>query len=211
MLRLSSGLRRGIALGLIASSWPFAAAQAQVEVLAPLSPAPVQTPLPPASRRQVGVNLETGQLQAGDGLRPGQYRWTPEAATTGPVSIVVSLPLQRAYVFRGEALIGVSTISSGAPGYDTPTGTFPILQKRVDHHSNLYDNAPMPFMQRLTWDGIALHAGRIPGEPASHGCIRLPRGFARALFGVTDLGTRVIVTDQAPEAPEQALTFAALD
>ena len=81
------------------------------------------------------------------------------------------------------------------PGHDTPTGTFTILQKRRTHFSNIYDNAPMPFMQRLTWDGIALHAGQIPGTPASHGCVRLPTAFARHLFGETSLGARVYIVD----------------
>jgi lipoprotein-anchoring transpeptidase ErfK/SrfK len=164
---------------------------------------------PPAAQAQVTVSMETGRLLANDGLRPGQARWLPEAATaTGPVSIVVSLPLQRAYVFRGGALIGLATISSGQPGYDTPVGRFTILEKQVTHRSNLYDDAPMPFMQRLTWDGVALHAGQVRAEPVSHGCIRFPRAFAQRLYGMTALGTIVVVTDQAPEAPEEALVLA---
>lgn len=163
------------------------------------------------AQAQVTVSMETGRLLANDGLRPGQFRWQPEAASAvGPLTIVISLGLQRAYVFRGGALVGLTTISSGQPGWDTPVGRFTILQKRVHHRSSLYDDAPMPFMQRLTWDGIALHAGPIPrsGEPVSHGCIRLPRAFAERLFGMTALGTNVVVTDQAPERPEEALSFA---
>ena len=93
-------------------------------------------------------------------------------------------------------------MSTGQPGYETPTGSFAILQKNRDHRSNLYNGAPMPFMQRLTWDGVALHAGEIPGRPASHGCIRLPMAFARNLFAVTRLGASVHVTDLAPAAGE---------
>ena len=94
--------------------------------------------------------------------------------------------------------IGRSSISSGKPGHDTPTGVFPILQKKKMHHSNLYDDAPMPFMQRLTWGGIALHSGRNPGYPASHGCIRLPDEFAERLYDVTERGdTTVVVADQS--------------
>lgn len=163
-------------------------------------------PLPALA--QVTVSMETGRLLANDGLRPGQYRWHPETAPAeGALSIVVSLPLQRAWVFRGSILLGVSTISTGQPGWDTPVGRFTILQKRVEHRSSLYDDAPMPFMQRLTWDGIALHAGHVPAEPASHGCIRLPRAFAQRLYGLTALGTTVVVTDQAPGAPEEALAL----
>ena len=160
---------------------------------------------------QPTVSMDTGQMLANDGLSPGQYRWQPEAASAqGALSIVVSTSLQRAYVFRGPVLIGVSTVSTGQPGYDTPTGRFPILEKQVTHHSSLYDDAPMPFMQRLTWDGVALHAGPIPrsGEPASHGCIRLPRAFARRLYGMSAVGTVVLVTDAMPETPEEALTLA---
>lgn len=138
-------------------------------------------------------------------LRPNRFVWTPQASTSGPVEIVVSLTLQVAYVYRGGILIGAASVSSGAPGHDTPTGTFPILQKRQRHFSNLYDNAPMPFMQRLTWDGIALHAGSNPGHPDSHGCIRLPMAFARSLFAVTSIGSLVHVTDEAPTAREAAL------
>ena len=135
-------------------------------------------------------------------LRPGEYVWQPELASEGEIEIVVSLPLQRAYVYRGGVLIGITTVSTGQAGNETPVGTFNILQKRREHYSNLYNNAPMPFMQRLTWDGIALHAGQIPGRPASHGCVRLPLDFARLLFGVTEMGGAVHVLDASPSASE---------
>jgi lipoprotein-anchoring transpeptidase ErfK/SrfK len=139
-------------------------------------------------------------------LSPGEFIWSPEASTRGNVEIVVSLPLQVAYVYRGGTLIGVSTISSGKPGKETPTGSFEILQKRKEHYSNLHDNAPMPYMQRLTWDGIALHGGKIPGHPASHGCVRLPEKFAAQLFAVTKLGAAVHVVDAAA-SPDDAVAF----
>ncbi len=135
-------------------------------------------------------------------LSPGEFVWQPELAEQGAVEIVVSIPLQRAYVYRGGTLIGVTTVSTGRRGHETPVGTFNILQKRREHYSNLYNNAPMPFMQRLTWDGIALHAGQIPGRPASHGCVRLPLDFARLLFGVTELGASVHILDQSPSSGE---------
>jgi hypothetical protein len=135
-------------------------------------------------------------------LKPGQFVWQPARGPAGDVEVVVSIPLQRAYVYRGGILIGVTTVSTGKPGHRTPTGKFDILQKRARHFSNKYNNAPMPFMQRLTWDGIALHAGEIPGRPASHGCVRLPLAFARALFEVTRIGASVHVTDKAPAAAE---------
>ena len=130
-------------------------------------------------------------------LDPGEYVWRPQNSPSGEVTIIVSLQQQKAFVYRGDGLIGVSTVSTGKPGHETPTGTFEILQKRREHYSNLYDNAPMPFMQRLTWDGIALHAGRIPGHPASHGCVRLPAEFAEILYDVTRHGTVVVVADDS--------------
>jgi lipoprotein-anchoring transpeptidase ErfK/SrfK len=112
----------------------------------------------------------------------------------GPVRIVVSLSEQKAFVFKAGALVAASPVSTGKRGHETPTGTFPILEKQVHHRSNKYSNAPMPFMQRLTPYGIALHAGHVPGYPASHGCIRLPWGFAKRLYGLTGYGTPVTIT-----------------
>lgn len=114
--------------------------------------------------------------------------------------LVVSLAEQRAYVYRNGVAIGLSTISSGKPGHETPTGVFTILQKDRDHRSSLYNSAPMPYMQRLTWDGIALHGGALPGHPASHGCVRLPQVFAQKLFALTQRGDTVVVAD-AKSAP----------
>ncbi len=128
-------------------------------------------------------------------LKPGQFIWTPERAPAGPVVVLVSIPDQRVTAYRGGRLIGASTCSTGKPGHATPAGVFVILQKDRNHHSSTYNNAPMPYMERLTWQGVALHAGNLPGYPASHGCIRLPLEFAKVLFGVTTLGTPVIVAD----------------
>jgi lipoprotein-anchoring transpeptidase ErfK/SrfK len=128
-----------------------------------------------------------------DSLKPGQYVWEQQPSYDGPMKIVAVLDIQRIYVFQNDRLIGFSTISSGKKGKETPTGIFNILQKNIDHKSNLYSNAPMPFMQRLTWDGIAMHAGHLPGYPASHGCIRLPRSFAKTLYDVTQMDQEVVV------------------
>ena len=127
-------------------------------------------------------------------LAPGGYRWMDEGGAGGPLYMVISIEKQRVHVYRGDRLIGVASVSTGMKGHRTPTGAYPILQKRQWHRSNLYSNAPMPFMQRLTWDGIALHAGHDPGYPASHGCIRMPYAFARQLFALTRIGTLVEVT-----------------
>ena len=142
-----------------------------------------------------------GAQETSPPLRPGEFRWTPEIAPAGPVLVLVGLPEQRASVYRNGVRIGTSTVSTGKPGHETPTGVFTILQKKREHYSNLYDDAPMPFMQRLTWDGIALHAGHVPGYPASHGCVRLPEAFAEKLFEVTSQGMTVVITDRAAVAP----------
>ncbi|SNS66038.1 L,D-transpeptidase catalytic domain [Sphingomonas laterariae] len=143
-------------------------------------------------------------------LKPGQFLWAPDIAPDGPVMVLVSLALQRAYVYRNGVLIGVSTVSTGKKGHETPTGVFTVLQKAKVHHSNLYNNAAMPYMQRLTWDGIAMHAGSLPGYPASHGCIRLPPAFARQLYGVTALGLTVVITENGA-VPRVAPTPAMLE
>jgi len=130
-------------------------------------------------------------------MKPGDFLWVPEVSPAGPLLLIVSIKKQRAYLYRNGVPIGISTASTGKAGYETPTGVFSILQKRVDHKSNIYDNAPMPYMQRLTWSGIALHAGNVPGYPASHGCIRLPLQFAELLYGVSRMGMTVVVTEEA--------------
>jgi L,D-transpeptidase catalytic domain len=110
-----------------------------------------------------------------------------------PVLAVVALKEQRITVYGTNGMIMDARVSTGRSGYETPPGVFSILEKRREHYSNLYDDASMPFMQRLTWSGIALHAGVLPGRPASHGCIRMPYGFAGQLFEATRLGMRVVV------------------
>ena len=127
-------------------------------------------------------------------LKPGQYLWHPEVAAVGAINIVVDLDRQVAFVYRGDALIGITTISTGRDGHETPLGTFPVLQKEVKHRSNLYNAAPMPYMQRLTWDGVALHAGGVPGYRSSHGCVHLPDAFAKTLYDQTDVGAMVAIT-----------------
>jgi lipoprotein-anchoring transpeptidase ErfK/SrfK len=122
--------------------------------------------------------------------------------------VLISIPQQKAYVFQAGALVATSPVSTGKPGHPTPSGTFRILQKKVHHRSSKYSNAPMPYMQRLTDYGIALHAGRLPGYPASHGCIRLPWGFARKLYNMTDHSTRVTITRKRPRSTSDALTMA---
>ena len=134
-------------------------------------------------------------------LKPGEWVWGGDAKDMGPMAVVVSLTEQRAYVYRNGLLIAVSTVSTGKPGHETPTGVFTILQKDKDHHSSKYNDAPMPYQERLTWDGVALHAGGLPGYPESHGCVHLPTEFARLLFDATTMGMVVVIAKEgmAPE------------
>lgn len=159
-----------------------------------------------ASAAQSAPVAVDGQIEQ---LKPGEFLWAPQIAPEGPVTVIVSLQTQRAYVYRNGVPIGVSTVSTGAAGHLTPTGIFTVLQKDIDHVSNIYKDAPMLFMQRLTWGGIALHAGHLPGYPASHGCVRLPAAFAELLYGVSSLGMTVIVTD-SPTVPVVMSTPAVL-
>ena len=138
-------------------------------------------------------------------LKPGQWIWDASIAPEGPIMVVINLKSQLAFVYRNGVRIGVTTVSSGKPGKKTPTGIFTILQKNKDHKSNLYNSAPMPYMQRLTWDGIALHAGNLPGYPASHGCIRMPLEFSKKLFEVSNMGMTVVVTDEKGPSPQPEL------
>ncbi len=158
---------------------------AQAQVLQEASPLPMPTVAPRTAPPPVSDVLQSGVL------------------------IVISKASQRMYVFKDGVPWASSPVSTGKRGHGTPAGVFPILQKRVHHRSNLYSNAPMPYMQRLTWRGIAIHAGRLPGYPASHGCIRLPYSFARSLFALTRAdSTTVVVTNDPVKSDEGAITLA---
>ena len=139
-----------------------------------------------------------GPAEARVSARHGQAaKAAPEALPPGPLSIIVSVPDQRLTLFSGSTPIATSPVSTGMPGHSTPSGVFSVIQKRRWHRSNLYSAAPMPFMQRITWSGVALHAGVVPGYPASHGCIRLPPAFALRLWHLTRVGARVIIARRA--------------
>ena len=173
-----------------------------------VTPPLVQPTLPTPQKVQPVVQKTppAKKAPAVDALRPGQFVWEDRAIKEADTRIVVVLNVQRLYVFQNSKLVAFSTISSGKKGHETPPGIFPILEKDLDHKSSLYDDAPMPFMQRLTWDGVAMHAGHNPGFPASHGCVRLPAEFAKRLFNVTKYGQRVIVmrdVDTPPPAPAE--------
>ena len=137
-------------------------------------------------------------------LKAGEYWWKPQLSPRGPVVVLVSIPQQTMHVYRNGVLIGRSAVSTGAKGHSTPGGVFSILEKKKTHHSKKYDNAPMPYMQRLTWSGIAMHSGHLPGYPASHGCIRLPYDFSQLLFNATANGGTVVVGDGKTPTPHLA-------
>lgn len=154
-----------------------------------------------AQAQSQSQSLERGAvMDAVRALKAGQYLWAPQLAPAGPMLLIINRTTQRLVVYRNGVPIAVSTVSTGRAGRRTPSGVFTILEKQVTHFSSLYDSAPMPYMERLTWDGVALHGGTLPGYPASHGCIRLPHAFAKLLYGETRLGTVVVVTD-SPELP----------
>ena len=137
-------------------------------------------------------------------LKPGDYWWNPQVSPSGPVVVLVSIPQQSMHVYRNGILIGRSTVSTGSKGHSTPGGVFSILEKKQTHHSKTYNNAPMPYMQRLTWSGIAMHSGALPGYPASHGCVRLPYDFSQLLFKATEKGGTVVVGDGKTPTPHLA-------
>jgi hypothetical protein len=118
----------------------------------------------------------------------------PIAAPKGPLTISVSIAHQHVTVYDDDVAIAHAPVSTGMAGHATPMGVFSVIQKQKWHQSNIYSGAPMPFMQRITWSGVALHAGVLPGYPASHGCIRMPHEFAVRLYGMTKMGVRVFVT-----------------
>jgi len=136
--------------------------------------------------------------------RDGHFR-----AAGKPIMAIVSLGDQRITLYSAAGKTAQAPVSTGSTGYETPAGIFSIVQKKEFHQSNLYEDGDMPFMQRITWTGIALHAGTLPGHPASHGCIRLPMAFAERLFDITELGMRVVLVrdDMAPSDISHAALF----
>ena len=163
----------------------------------PASPAAAsyETPEAKAAASEAAAIARADMIEAfGDkSLKPGQYLWRDVPDSAGPERVVVGLSDQLAYLYRGDTLVAVASISTGNEEKPTPKGIFNVLEKKPMHRSRKYDNAPMPFMQRIDRYGTALHAGHNPGRPASHGCIRLPAKFAAKLYSVTNVGTPVLI------------------
>ncbi|MBS1211838.1 MAG: ErfK/YbiS/YcfS/YnhG family protein [Proteobacteria bacterium] len=139
-----------------------------------------------------------------DQLNNGQFTWAPEIAPTGPIMVLVSLDEQRAYTYRNGVLIGIASVSTGKQGFETPTGVFHTFLKDRTHRSSKYHNAAMPYTQKLTQDGVALHAGGIPGYPESHGCVHLPSEYAKLLFDAAPTGMTVVIA-KAGAAPDSLI------
>jgi hypothetical protein len=167
------------------------------------TPAPVATPLAergpqPIPYRWTNGNAEKAHKAMVDtfgkaGLVTGSFVWAETVPKEGDPRIVIDLVTQTAYAYRGDALVGAASISSAKTGMVTPLGFWKIQEKRKMYRSRKYDNAPMPFMQRIDEYGIALHGGNNPGYPASHGCVRMPMKFAEKLFSLTKVGTEVVI------------------
>ncbi len=151
-------------------------------------PAPAAPPRVQRSRRR-----QTKQIEA-----PVNEAAKPQ----GPLIIAVSINKQNVKIYDANGFFAEAPVSTGMPGHATPMGAFSVIQKQKMHHSNIYSGAPMPFMQRITWSGVAMHAGVLPGHPASHGCIRMPMAFAVKMYGWTKMGARVVVTpgEMSPES-----------
>jgi len=188
----------------ISSKWMIAAAGAAMLAGCSTAPAPkiaeaappppaVQSPytwtLGDAPRGHRDMVAEFGKI----GLKPGQYLWAASIPAEGETKVIIDRLTQMAYVYKGDDLIGVSTVSTAKQGHITPLGKWTILEKRPFYRSKKYDNAPMPWMERIDDYGIALHGGGTPGYPESHGCIHLPMKFAQKLYGLTKIGTEVVI------------------
>ena len=195
--RISAGVAFLMACASALAATPPTPVVGPTAAAAPAKAAPPATAAIPAT--QVAENAPS--VLGNEPLQPGTFAWQPQFSSAGPLLVVVNIKEQTAYVYRNGLRIGRSSVSTGKEGHETPTGVFTILEKHAEHYSNKYNGAPMPFMERLTWDGVALHAGKIPGYPASHGCVRLPYAFSELLFGATTTGVTVVIAADPGAAP----------
>jgi L,D-transpeptidase catalytic domain len=181
----SAGIERGFSATVLAARAVLASGVALAVLAFPCDRADAARMFGPAAQRAKLVAIE---------------KHRPEPAPKGPLQIIISIAEQKISIYSGDVLVARSVVSTGVPGHPTPMGVFTVIQKQRWHRSNLYSAAPMPYMQRITWSGVAMHAGVLPGYPASHGCIRLTEDFALRLWQLTKLGNRVIIArnDVAP-------------
>jgi hypothetical protein len=187
MKRFAAALALASALSLALPTEPVAAADK--------SPQAIQAAESAVQQGRRDMRATFGQAS----LRNGQYLWKQDRTSAQVTRVVLDLSRQLAFAYNDDELVAVSTISSGSKDHLSPVGVFPVLEKKRMHRSIRYDNAPMPYMQRINEYGVALHGGHLPGYPASHGCIRLPNAFAAKLFAATRVGTQVVIAE--PEGP----------
>lgn len=181
MKQLATALAAISLLALVTPTTPAAAASESIEAQMA------------ATDAAMNAHMDMMDAFGTDVVKPGKYLWRDVPEGAGQERVIISLSDQLAYLYRGNQLVAVASISSGRPGYDTPTGQFEILNKERMHRSKKYENAAMPFSQFFTSYGAALHAGGNPGGPSSHGCVHLPPDFAKKLFTITDVGTPVLI------------------
>jgi len=190
MTRTAKWTIAALAAGLLASC---STAPRQVVQAPPPAPPPQELPYKWTHGNAPQAHKDALAAFGPVALKPGEYRWVADIPKEGEAKVVIDILTQRFYVYRGESLVGMSTISSGKKGKETPLGYWKVRLKKVKGYSRKYDNAPMPYMQMYDEKGIAFHAGQNPGYPASHGCVRLPLKFAERLYGMTKIGTEVII------------------
>ncbi len=162
-------------------------------VVAPPPPQPLELPYQWSQGNAPQAHKDAVALFGPVALKPGEYKWAADIPAEGDAKVVIDRLTQLFYVYRGDRLVGVASVSTGKKGRETPLGFWKVLTKKKLGYSRKYDNAPMPFMQMYDAKGIAFHAGPNPGYPASHGCVRLPKPFAEKLFGLTKVGTEVVI------------------
>jgi lipoprotein-anchoring transpeptidase ErfK/SrfK len=209
-----AGLRRRMMIAASLSAMILTASPAQARWF--FEPGPAANP---GTRTRSLAPIHPGAAEPGaqrkkskKGAKTTAVAKAPEKMPAGPLSIVISIKQQRLTVYANGQPFAHSPVSTGVPGHPTPQGVFSVIQKNLHHRSNLYSDAPMPYMQRITWSGVAMHEGRLPGYPASHGCIRLPREFAQRLWGMTRIGARVIIAqDEVRPADISHTRLAALN
>jgi len=188
MVRISSLVALSASLALASCSMP------SQRVAAPVAPTPPrELPYRWTQGNAPKAYTEARAVFGPLALKPGQYLWASAIPEEGETRVVIDLLTQLFYVYRGDQLVGVATISSGKKGMETPLGFWTVFRKQKLGRSRKYDNAPMPFMQMYDEKGIAFHGGPNPGYPASHGCVRLPVKFAEKLFTLTKVGSKVII------------------
>ena len=186
--------------------------EGQVTALIPAAHAEELIPAPPPTQSSAAAPAQApgpvALLPVDRWLASGEYAWRSEETAPGPVTIVVDLRARTLSVYQAGVEIGRSSIVYGYDEKPTPLGTFPILEKKADHISNLY-NAPMPWMLRLTWDGVAIHGSEMADDKATHGCIGLPDAFAERLFAMARKGGLVLVNNGPPNRADYS-AYAAL-